>query len=125
MTQYFGRKVVPSRAANINVSQEDTGLKSFEHKIRGINRFTRWFEGDNNGSGPSASLLAEVGTIFIVRGSGDLWLFEKEQGWIRVEVGHAHPNLSGYILHLDAQGQPRWVTRKTIFTYKSKCRHGS
>jgi len=112
--------------------QEDQGTKRDlilhrqEHKIRGIDMFTRWYTLDGSKNIASTDIptcqFVEEGDLFINKlsdGGVQIWLRVSER-WSPVGVGHHHPTLAHHRLCLLPHGKPRWVTKQTQTSYKAR-----
>ncbi|KAG1877157.1 hypothetical protein C8R48DRAFT_768705 [Suillus tomentosus] len=63
------------------------------------------------------SILVAVNLYFLLR---RMWIWSTQCGWEAVKENHVHPILPMHRLWLGATGEPRWVTQKTISTYKGR-----
>jgi hypothetical protein len=97
-----------------------------EHKIRGLSEFMGWFESSGEEMLKEPPILQRLilGDLFIhITGlSVQMWIWD-DQRWEEVVEGHAHPYLSEHRLRLLNNGEPRWVTRKTVSTYGGRKRN--
>ena len=103
-------------------------IKRKEHKIRDYNASVRWFpsEGSFQLDQPVQSDMdsepAEVGDLFVHQWSGgtQVWMWDANACWKSVNPGDPHPTLTKHRLQLLTKGEPRWVTKKTQTTYRSR-----
>ena len=49
------------------------------------------------------------------------WIWNGET-WVPIKEGDPHPHITGYCVSFLEKGEPSWVTKKTIVTYRSKRR---
>ena len=49
------------------------------------------------------------------------WIWNGET-WVPIKEGDPHPHITGYCVSFLEKGEPSWVTKKTIVTYRSKQR---
>ena len=95
-----------------------------KHKIRDHDAFVWWFESKGDGKlvRPTAPGEGNLGDLYVHQWAGGVqcWMWDLGVGWIRAEVGHAHPTLAQHRLHILDNAEPRWVTRKTHTTYGSR-----
>jgi len=106
-----------------NASQHST--HRMEHKIRGLDQIMHWF--DSRGCEP---LLApppceslECGDLYIHQSLSapntcQIWIWSAKESWEDAQENQAHPLLPMHRLWFGATREPRWVTQKTISTYK-------
>ncbi|KAG1848459.1 hypothetical protein F4604DRAFT_1935408 [Suillus subluteus] len=99
--------------------------RRMEHKIRGLNQIMHWF--DSRGCEP---LLApppceslECGDLYIHQSlstpnTRQIWIWTAQESWEDAQENQTHPLLPMHRLWFGATGEPRWVTQKTISTYK-------
>jgi hypothetical protein len=95
-----------------------------ERKVRGTDQFMCWYEVARTSEEPP-SLPAKTGDLFLER-CGDaselrVWLWESDR-WNKIASEHPHPLLPNRVLYINPSGDPRWVTRKTLTTYRSRKR---
>ncbi|KAG1867491.1 hypothetical protein C8R48DRAFT_671715 [Suillus tomentosus] len=100
--------------------------KRQEHKIRGLDAMMGWYEseGPNRISSPTC-LHAQLGDLFIHRygnSSVQIWLSNGSDWESNIQDGHHHPVLKDHRLCVREGGEPSWVTRKTLATYKTRGR---
>ncbi|OBZ66265.1 hypothetical protein A0H81_13762 [Grifola frondosa] len=78
------------------------------------------------GSGPLTTPSvpsAQPGDLFLHThqdGSRQIWIRTYTPDWVPVKEEHPHPSLTKYVLRILANGEPRWVTRQTMATYKGR-----
>ena len=99
------------------------------YKIRGTQLFTCWFELPVASSHlclrPPACPFVKPGDLFIQgRNSPSvrIWIRTFTGDWDEIEKGYPHPILHSHVLHVLMNGEPRWITRRTASTYKSRSR---
>ncbi|KAG1905089.1 uncharacterized protein F5891DRAFT_1183794 [Suillus fuscotomentosus] len=102
-------------------------VRRLEHKIRGLDQMMHWF--DSRGCEP---LLApppceslECGDLYIhqslsTSNTRQIWIWSAQESWEDAQEHQAHPLLPMHRLWFGATGEPRWVTQKTISTYKGR-----
>jgi len=113
------------------MTQPDGALKKFYKAIRSHEETVSWYSSKSSLAldQPPVSLTCYGGTLQ----SGDLfinihsngiqsWIRELDR-WVSVEEDHPHPFLKSYRLILLKNGDPSWVTRKTVVTYRAKMRN--
>jgi hypothetical protein len=120
----------PTENSTLNHPQSTASQYSarrIEHKIRGLDQIMHWY--DSRGCEP---LLApppceslECGDLYIHQSlstptSRQMWIWSAQQGWQDAQEYQAHPLLPMHRLWFSATGEPRWVTQKTISTYKGR-----
>ncbi|KAG2744866.1 hypothetical protein P692DRAFT_20693236, partial [Suillus brevipes Sb2] len=101
--------------------------KRQEHKIRGLDVTMGWYEseGADRISSPTC-LHAQLGDLFIHRygnSSLQIWLSNGSAWEPNIQDGHHHPVLKDHRLCVREGGEPSWVTRKTLATYKTRGRN--
>lgn len=107
-------------------SGSSSGVHRFQRKMRDVDAYVVWYlsEGPEPLSRPHSSTGANPGDLFIhrpVRGEeGQIWVVGKDGIWGKIAIGGKHPLLSGYRLHLLANRDPGWVTKKTATTYRGR-----
>jgi hypothetical protein len=97
-----------------------------ERKVRGQNDvYYGWFI--STGSMPIDQPVVGTGAahefdVFVhVHDVGrQIWLKSPSSAWLSIQCGHQHPLLATHRLILNANGEPRWVTRQTMITYASR-----
>lgn len=114
------RSQVATSASRCNVRQ-------VEHKFRGLNQLMHWF--DSRGceillSPPPCDAL-ECGDLYIHQSlstptTRQMWIWSAQQCWEVVKENHVHPTLPMHRLWIGVTGEPRWVTQKTISTYRGR-----
>ncbi|KIK38452.1 hypothetical protein CY34DRAFT_15038 [Suillus luteus UH-Slu-Lm8-n1] len=120
----------PTENSTLNHPQSTASkyrARRIEHKIRGLDQIMHWY--DSRGCEP---LLApppceslECGDLYIHQSlstptSRQMWIWSGQQGWQDAQEYQAHPLLPMHRLWFSATGEPRWVTQKTISTYKGR-----
>ncbi|KAG1905085.1 uncharacterized protein F5891DRAFT_1183791 [Suillus fuscotomentosus] len=102
-------------------------IRRVEHKIRGINQVMHWF--DSHGCEPLLTPPPcgplECGDIYLHQSlstpnTRQMWIWSVQQGWEDARENQVHPLLPMHRLWLGANKEPRWVTQKTIRTYKGR-----
>lgn len=94
--------------------------------MRDVDAYIVWYlsEGSEPLPYPCPAVVANVGDLFIHRQAqdevGHLWVVGSSGTWDDIDIGGQHPLLSGYRLHLLANGHPGWVTKKTATTYRGR-----
>ena len=113
------------------MTQTDGTFKKFYKAICSHEETISWHSGKSSQAldQPPISPTRYGGTLQ----SGDLFINIHSDGiqcwiqeldcWVSVEEGHPHLFLKSYHLILLKNGDPSWVTRKTIITYKAKMRN--
>lgn len=102
-----------------------SGIRRFQRKMRDVDTFVVWYlsEGPEPLSHFEPSIAANPGDLFIHR-RGDkeeqIWVVGESGTWSEIVIGGKHPLLSEYRLHLLANGDPGWVTKKTATTYRGR-----
>ena len=63
------------------------------------------------------------GDLFINVFSGGIqaWVW-KGKAWVPIKGGDPHPYIDGYCVSFLQDGEPSWVTKKTMVTYRGKRR---
>ncbi|KAI0323555.1 hypothetical protein GY45DRAFT_1376237 [Cubamyces sp. BRFM 1775] len=104
-----------------------TGLNVVRHErsIRSRNDKTTWFASSGSSllQTPPKIPLARVCDLYVhTSASGDkqAWILASTLEWVSVDLGHPHPYLKGYLLNFCANGEPSWVTKDTVRTYKGR-----
>ncbi len=72
---------------------------------------------------PPSLRLAKVGDLYVHtlgNGSKQVWILDPTQSWVSIKLTHPHPYLPDYVLNLQANGEPSWVTHDTIRTYQGR-----
>ncbi|KAH9914048.1 uncharacterized protein B0H18DRAFT_1125856 [Fomitopsis serialis] len=100
------------------------GVQYFERNIYKRAEKACWYlsSGAKLMEAPPDKLAAQEGSIYVHdRGDEDqqIWLWT-DGHWVVASPGCAHPFLSDYRLRLPPNGEPRWVTAKTITTYQGR-----
>lgn len=99
-------------------------VQRFRRKIRDIDAYIVWYlsTGIERIAHPSQS-SADPGDLYLHREQGgdvQIWLRTLDLRWKPTNVGDSHPFLTGYRLHMLLSGEPRWVTKKTVTTYRGR-----
>ncbi|KDQ13855.1 hypothetical protein BOTBODRAFT_175271 [Botryobasidium botryosum FD-172 SS1] len=94
-------------------------------KIRGLDEWCYWVDSESSNALPSPLLDAadvKAGTLYLHRHSGHLqiWLRGISSGWTSVVEGARHPTLLRRSLLIRAGGQPSWIDKKTVSTYRTR-----
>lgn len=84
-----------------------------------------WFSSTSRDllSTPPDVPVARFGDLYIhtcTDGAKQAWVYGANGRWESVETCDAHPFLRGYVLNLCANGEPSWVTKDTMRTYKGR-----
>ncbi|OJT09662.1 hypothetical protein TRAPUB_13858 [Trametes pubescens] len=53
-------------------------------------------------------------------GAIQAWIAVDNLQWMSVDLEHPHPYLKGYVLNFCANGEPSWVKKDTVRTYKGR-----
>lgn len=100
-------------------------VSRFQRKMRDVDAYVVWYL--SQGPEPlssTPSISANPGDLFIHRRTAEegaqFWVVGKSGTWDVITVGGEHPLLSAYRLHILANGDPGWVTRKTATTYRGR-----
>lgn len=107
-------------------TESPSGVPRFQRKMRDVDAYIVWYlsEGLEPLPYPHSSIVANPGDLFIHRRSCDevekIWVMGKDGLWDEIVIGGKHPLLSGYRLHLLANRDPGWVTKKTATTYRGR-----
>ncbi|KAH9855121.1 hypothetical protein C2E23DRAFT_857853 [Lenzites betulinus] len=100
-------------------------ITRYERGIRSQNEKTVWFASNGRDllSTPPDLTAARVGDLYVhtrADGAKQAWLRSGISQWTSIELCHPHPQLRGYILNFCANGEPSWVTKDTMRTYKGR-----
>lgn len=100
--------------------------KRIERKIRGVNEFMGLIEsyGTSSIETPPLCPFAQTEDLFVhsyAPGQAQVWIQTSAGVWEKAHEGLKHPRLPNYRLLL-LGGKARWVTRKTVATYKYRSR---
>ena len=105
-------------------------FQRFRKAIRSREEVTSWYcsRSSRPMDGPSVSpyLYSEAlceNDLFIHTCSNGIqaWIWNGET-WVPIKEGDPHPHITGYCVSFLEKGEPSWVTKKTIVTYRSKRR---
>ncbi|KAG1850777.1 hypothetical protein C8R48DRAFT_778123 [Suillus tomentosus] len=135
LNECLGPQARPSSPVNgstsshspVATSTSQCNVRRVEHKIRGLNQVMHWF--DSRGCEPLLSPPPceplECGDLYIHQSlstptARQMWIWSTQCGWEAVKENHVHPILPMHRLWLGVTGEPRWVTQKTISTYKGR-----
>lgn len=94
--------------------------------MRDVDAYIVWYLSEGPDPSPLSypSTATNPGDLFMHRRAGSedvlIWVVGKSGNWEKISIGAKHPLLSGYRLHLLASGDPGWVTRKTVTTYRGR-----
>ncbi|KAH9914571.1 uncharacterized protein B0H18DRAFT_125385 [Fomitopsis serialis] len=92
-----------------------------EHAIRSRAEKVVWFasEGPPLTAVALPPTIANVGDVYVHKtlGSVQIWLRAASGTWLPIAEQHPHPIITGYVLRLLENGDPRWVTKETFRTY--------
>ncbi|KAI0323604.1 hypothetical protein GY45DRAFT_1376197 [Cubamyces sp. BRFM 1775] len=106
----------------------NNGLHVVRHErgIRSRGEKTIWFASSSRHLLPTPPKLplARVGDLYVhscTDGAKQAWIFENA-AWLSIDLGHPHPYLKGYRLNFCANGEPSWVTKDTIRTYRGRAK---
>ncbi|KAI0314493.1 hypothetical protein OF83DRAFT_442906 [Amylostereum chailletii] len=102
-------------------------VQRFQRRVRSTEFNIVWFVsfGEEALSHPHPVGAAAEGDIYVHKvmgGSPQTWLRNGEDLWLPVAVGDVHPRLPTHCLNLLPNGDPSWVTKKTVTTYRSRAR---
>ncbi|KAI5981372.1 hypothetical protein EDD15DRAFT_2379763 [Pisolithus albus] len=124
----------PAGALQADVPKVTLGSTSLFQKsrkaIRSREEVTSWYRSQSSmpmGEPPlSSHLYSEAlceSDLFINVFSGGVkaWIW-KGKIWAPIKEGDPHPHISGYCVSFLQAGEPSWVTKRTIATYRSKRR---
>ncbi|RDX51821.1 hypothetical protein OH76DRAFT_1481326 [Lentinus brumalis] len=97
--------------------------KKDEQKLHGEK--TAWFysRDDRLLDVPPGIPIARPGELYVHHSKHErkqIWLLDESSAWQSVQLLHPHPYLEEYFLNLCNNGEPSWVTRDTIRTYKGR-----
>ncbi|KAH9920704.1 uncharacterized protein B0H18DRAFT_1121796 [Fomitopsis serialis] len=101
------------------------GVQYFERNMYRRTEKVCWYQssGAKLIAAPPDKPAAQEGSLYIHdRGDKEdqqIWLWTNGK-WVAVSPNCAHPTLSDYRLKLTPNGEPRWVTAKTITTYEGR-----
>ncbi|KAG1854900.1 hypothetical protein F4604DRAFT_1932561 [Suillus subluteus] len=108
-----------------NASQHSA--RRMEHKIRGLDQIMHWFysRGCEPLLAPPPCESLECGDLYIHQplstpNTRQMWIWSAQESWEDAQENQAHPLLPMHRLWFGATGEPRWVTQKTISTYKGR-----
>jgi hypothetical protein len=102
-------------------------IRRVEHKIRGLDQVVHWF--DSHGCEPLLTPPPceplECGDLYIHQSlsaptARQMWIWSAKRCWEDARENQVHPFLPMHRLWLGANGEPRWVTQKTVSTYKGR-----
>ena len=105
-------------------------FRRFRKAIRSREDVTLWYHSQSSVpvDEPSSSSLhysdaLSDGDLFMNVFSGGIkaWVW-KEKAWVPIKEGDPHPRIDGYCVSFLQNGEPSWVTRKTMVTYRGKRR---
>lgn len=107
----------------VTMSAEHPNVSRTSFKIRGVDHhFTLFYSsGAQALEVPNPGDFAVLGDIYHhnIGSTNQLWVKETS-GWVTGTTAHRHPILSDHRLHVVSPGQPRWVHKKTLTTYKGR-----
>ena len=65
---------------------------------------------------------AVVGSLYVHKtpDGQENWIRVNDGLWESVQAAHPHPFLKGYVLSFLSNGEPRWVTKESLRTYKGR-----
>lgn len=93
-----------------------------ERRIRGRVEKTSWFAStdlDRLQAPPPIPLVCLCDLyVHTWKGGRQAWVFDHSAQWLPVELGYRHPYLNNYRLSFCANGDPSWVTKGTLTTYR-------
>ena len=109
------------------LSEPRLTIKRGEYTIRDTPEKTVWYSSraPTYLLDPPAVALASLGHVYVHTTPNldqQLWLFTHARCWEKVHLGHPHPCLKGYVLHVLSNGEPRWVRRETYVKYTTEAR---
>lgn len=116
----------PTNSARFGTPKLERAPGRCSTKIRGTS--SRAFYFPSAGIQPLSSPLpcpsAEKDDIYIhsYEHGVQLWQHDNQGQWRMVQEGCDHPAIPDRVLHLTAKYEPKWVTRKTISTYRGRYR---
>ena len=100
--------------------------KYHEIAIRSTPYKTLWYASasGNRLSTPPPLEDADVGVLYVHKTEAQFqaWIKMSDDTWQRVEESHQHPFLKPYVLSFLANGDPRWVTKASLRTYKGRAK---
>ena len=105
-------------------------FRRFRKAIRSREDVTSWYHSQSSTpiDEPSSSshhysdALSE-GDLFMNVFSGGIqaWVWNGK-AWVPIKEGDPHPSIDGYCVSFLRDGEPSWVTKKTMVTYRGKRR---
>ncbi|KAI0314494.1 hypothetical protein OF83DRAFT_442866 [Amylostereum chailletii] len=107
------------------------GVQRFQRKIRSTGLLHVWFSSFGNEALPHPHPVdgpVVEGNIYIHKifaSSPQIWMRTKEGLWLPVSVDAPHPLLPSHLLALLPNGDPTWLTRKTVVTYRGRAKQPS
>jgi hypothetical protein len=107
----------------IDLGKQPPKLICRDWKVRGIEYYMTWYE-LSTGEASVAPSEVQRGDLFLQQSSSSAtkaWIWD-DNGWEAVKAGHKHPLFLNYVLYFLPHGEPQWVTKKTLRTYKGRLR---
>ena len=121
------RVIRPVSSTNPHRFYRDSDLvvRRGQRAIRDKKGKTTWFysEGLTYLVQPPLVQNAQLGDLYVhttANKDQQVWLFNKLSQWEKVQPYHPHPFLTGYVFHLLHDGEPRWIHKTTVTTYKGR-----
>jgi hypothetical protein len=117
----------PSRAFAAHI---ETIAGRMSRKIRGLDDICAFFQSWGNTpleKPPVSEMLqaAQESDLFVHsygQNNPQVWILSANGEWTPIEIGHNHPSRSTHYLTILENGQPGWVIRHTLVTYKTRRR---
>ena len=72
---------------------------------------------------PPTIPTASPGELYVhisKNGYKQVWLLDDSSSWQSAPLFQPHPYLEDYVLNVCSKGEPSWVTRDTVRTYKGR-----
>ncbi|KAI0715219.1 hypothetical protein C8Q76DRAFT_795998 [Earliella scabrosa] len=106
---------------------DDPVVKRCSHRIRKSTEYTVWYAstGRDTLNAPPSIPCSRYGELYVhavADGAVQVWLRTATSEWQSIDILHPHPYLSGYVLHILPNCEPRWVTKDTVRTYAGRAK---
>ncbi|KAI0738562.1 hypothetical protein C8Q80DRAFT_1124705 [Daedaleopsis nitida] len=107
----------------LEVTYQWRSLRTRGDKTRG--ETTSWFASRSSQllDVPPVLPQAVIGDLYVHASDNDIkqaWIRTAEPAWLSIELLHPHPYLRGYVLNFQKNGEPSWVTKDTVRTYRGR-----
>ena len=105
------------------VTHQERALRARGNKPHIRHEKTTWYFSSSDRFLEVPPILPDIsfGNLYVHEGPDkqkQVWVWSMESSWSSLQVAAPHPYLSNYILIFCSNGEPSWVTKETLRTYR-------